>query len=144
MKTTVPSGINPPRSWHVLDAKDLILGRVASEAARLLMGKHKPTFTPFIDMGDHVLVINAGKVKLTGTKERDKLYQHHTGYPGGIKSVSAQNLRVKHPTRLVENAISGMLPKTKLGKQMLKKLRVYADDQHHHQAQQPVAREIQR
>lgn len=144
MKTTVPSGINPPRDWHVLDANNLVLGRLASQVARLLMGKHKPTFTPYLDMGDHVVILNAGKVRLTGSKETAKVYQHHSGYPGGLKEVNAQNLRARHPARLVEKAVAGMLPKTKLGKKMLKKLRVYANDQHPHQAQKPVAMELPR
>lgn len=142
MKTTIPSGVNPPRDWHVLDAKDVVLGRVATQAARLLMGKHKPTFTPFLDMGDHVVVVNAGKVRLTGSKETAKLYQHHSGYPGGLKEVNAKNLRARHPSRLVQKAIAGMLPKTKLGKKMLKKLRVYATGEHPHQAQAPAAMEV--
>ena len=116
-----------------------MLGRLASKAARLLMGKHKAIYTPFLDTGDHVVVINAAKVRLTGRKELQKIYRRHSGYPGGLREVSAGNVRQKHPVRLVEEAVSGMLPKTKLGKQMYRKLKVYAGDKHPHQAQKPVA-----
>jgi large subunit ribosomal protein L13 len=139
MKTLVPSAKEIVRSWHVIDADGAILGRLASKAARILMGKNKPTFTPFLDTGDHVIVINAEKVRLTGQKERDKLYRHHSGYPGGLKEVSATKMRATRPVKMVELAISGMLPKSKLGKQMYRKLNVYAGPKHPHQAQQPVA-----
>ena len=139
MRTLVPSAKEIARSWHVIDADGAVLGRLASNAARILMGKNKPTFTPYIDTGDHVIVINAEKVRLTGHKERDKLYRHHTGYPGGLKEVSATKLRATRPIRMVELAISGMLPKSKLGKQMYRKLKVYAGPKHPHQAQQPLA-----
>jgi len=127
------------RQWHVVDAADQVLGRVASAAALILMGKHKPTYTTFLDTGDHVIIINAAKVKLTGRKEDQKLYRRHSGYPGGLTEVGAAKMRSTHPTRMIEHAISGMLPKTKLGKQMYRKLKVYAGDKHPHQAQQPVA-----
>jgi large subunit ribosomal protein L13 len=116
-----------------------VLGKLASKAAMILMGKTKPTFTPFLDAGDHVIVINAAKVKVTGRKEEDKVYRHFTGYPGGLVEKSLKRVRSERPVRLIEDAISGMLPKTKLGKQMYRKLKVYAGDQHPHAAQQPVA-----
>jgi large subunit ribosomal protein L13 len=139
MKTHIPSPGEIVRQWHVVDAADQVLGRIASEAAMILMGKHKPTYTTFLDTGDHVIVINAAKVKLTGRKEEQKLYRRHSGYPGGLTEVSAVKMRATRPQRMIEHAISGMLPKTKLGKQMYRKLKVYAGDKHPHQAQQPVA-----
>ena len=144
MKTEIPSGQNTNRAWHVLDAENAVLGRLASQAAKLLMGKHKPKFTPFLDMGDHVVVVNAAKVRLTGRKEEQKVYQRHSGHPGGLVEVGARKMRALHPTRVVEQAIAGMLPKTKLGKQMYRKLRVYAGPKHPHQGQQPVAMTIER
>lgn len=139
MKTEFPSKNEVVRAWHVIDAENAVLGRVASEAARVLMGKHKPTYAPFLDTGDHVVVINAAKVRLTGRKEDQKLYRRHTGYPGGLIEIQARKVRETHPTRILEHAIAGMLPKTKLGKQMVRKLKVYAGDKHPHQAQKPVA-----
>lgn len=127
------------RQWHVVDAADQVLGRVASAAALILMGKHKPTYTTFLDTGDHVIVINAEKIKLTGRKDEQKVYRRHSGYPGGLTEVGAVKLRATRPTKMIEHAIAGMLPKTKLGKQMYRKLKVYAGDKHPHQAQQPVA-----
>lgn len=127
------------RQWHVLDAEGVVLGKLASKAAMLLMGKHKPSYTPFLDTGDHVVVINAAKVHVTGRKEEDKLYRHFTGYPGGLVEKQLRQVRQERPTRLIEDAISGMLPKTKLGKQMYRKLKVYAGSTHPHSAQQPVA-----
>src|ERR1035438_2399914 len=138
MNTQFPSKGEIVRQWHVLDAQDLVLGRIASQAALLLMGKHKPTYTPFLDTGDHVIVINAAKVRLTGRKDEQKLYRHHTGYPGGLIEIGGTKVRATRPTRMIEDAISGMLPKNKLGKQMYRKLKVYAGDKHPHQAQQPV------
>ena len=132
------------RSWHVIDANDAVLGRVASRAAMLLMGKHKPMYTPSLDTGDHVVIINAAKVKLTGNKENQKLYRRHSGYPGGLVETSAARMRETRPQRMVELAISGMLPKTKLGKQMYRKLKVYAGDHHPHQAQKPAAYTIEK
>lgn len=139
MKTTIPSKNSVARSWHVVDAEGMVLGRVASEAAKILMGKTKPIYTPFIDTGDHVIVLNAAKVRLTGRKEEQKMYRYHTGYPGGLVERTAKEQRATRPVKLVEQAIAGMLPKTKLGKHMVKKLKVYAGDKHPHQAQQPVA-----
>jgi large subunit ribosomal protein L13 len=137
--TSFPSESQIERAWHVIDASDAVLGRVASRAAMLLMGKHKPMYTPSLDTGDHVVIINAAKVKLTGNKESQKLYRHHSGYPGGLVETKARRMRETRPQKMVELAISGMLPKTKLGKQMYRKLKVYAGDQHPHQAQKPAA-----
>ena len=138
MNTEFPSKDKIQRTWYVLDAGNVVLGRLASKAARLLMGKHKPIYTPFLDTGDHVVVINAAKVRLTGQKEEQKIYRRHTGYPGGLVEISARRMRATRPVRMLEDAISGMLPKTKLGKRMYRKLRVYAGDHHPHQAQKPV------
>ena len=138
MRTFTPSADKIEREWHVIDAGDMVLGRVATVAARLLQGKHKAVYTPFLDTGDHVVVINAAKVRLTGNKEQQKLYRRHSGYPGGLTEVSARDMRSKSPVRLVEFAVAGMLPKTKLGKHMVKKLKVYAGEKHRQQAQQPV------
>lgn len=142
MKTLIPSEREIVRQWHVVDAADQVLGRVASKAAMVLMGKHKPTYTTFLDTGDHVIVINAAKIRLTGRKEDQKVYRRHSGYPGGLTVIGAAKLRATRPTKMVEQAIAGMLPKTKLGKQMYRKLKVYAGDQHPHQAQKPVALSI--
>ena len=139
MKTSIPSLADLTREWHVIDAEEAVLGRVASKAAKILMGKHKPTYTPFLDTGDHVIVVNAAKVKLTGNKEEQKLYRRHSGYPGGLTETSARKVRAARPTRMVEEAVQGMLPKSKMGKQMYRKLQVYAGPTHPHQAQKPVA-----
>ena len=139
MKTVFPSKNEIARQWHVIDADGAVLGRVASKAAMLLMGKTKPTYTPFLDTGDHVIVINAKKVRLTGRKDEQKVYYRHTGYPGGLIETEARKQRETKPAKMIEDAIAGMLPKTKLGKQMYRKLKVYAGDRHPHQAQQPVA-----
>jgi large subunit ribosomal protein L13 len=138
MKTHIPSEGEIVRQWHVVDASDQVLGRVASKAAMILMGKHKPTYTKFLDTGDHVIVINAAKIRVTGSKESQKVYRRHSGYPGGLSEVSFQKVRETRPTRIVEQAVAGMLPKTKLGKQMYRKLKVYAGDKHPHQAQKPA------
>jgi large subunit ribosomal protein L13 len=138
MKTAIPSLVGIEREWHLIDAQDAVLGRIASKAALILMGKHKPRYTPFLDMGDHVVVVNAALVKLTGNKEKQKLYRRHSGYPGGLTETSARKVRETRPVRLVEEAIQGMLPKSKLGKQMYRKLQVYAGPKHPHQAQKPV------
>ena len=137
MPTYIPKVDENGREWFVIDAKDQVLGKLATRAATILTGKHKPTFTPFLDTGDHVIVINAAKVHLSGRKETDKLYRHHTLYLGGLKSTAAGDVRKKHPTRLIEEAVRGMLPKTKLGRAMFHKLKVYAGDVHPHQAQKP-------
>ena len=138
MSTQFPSQNEIPRTWYVIDAQDAVLGRIASKAAMVLMGKNKPIYTPFLDTGDHVVVINAEKVRLTGAKEEAKIYRRHSGYPGGLKEVQAKRLRQTRPERMIELAIQGMLPKTKLGKQMYRKLNVYAGPKHPHQAQKPV------
>ena len=139
MRTEFPSQHDITRAWHVIDANEAVLGRVASRAAMLLMGKHKTIYAPSIDTGDHVVIVNASKVKLTGGKEDQKLYRRHTGYPGGLIEIGARKMRQTRPERMLELAISGMLPKTKLGKQMYRKLNVYAGETHPHQAQKPVA-----
>lgn len=137
MKSFIPGSKDIQKRWHVIDAKGQILGRLATRAARLLTGKAKPIYTPFLDTGDHVIIINAEKVKLTGKKLKDKLYRHHTGYPGGLREITAGVLLAKNPERLVREAVIGMLPKTKLGRAMRKKLKVYQGPEHPHQAQQP-------
>src|SRR5438552_542102 len=137
MSTEFPSKPEIKRDWHVLDADDVVLGKLASKVAMLLMGKHKPTYTPFLDTGDHVIVINAAKVRLTGKKDDQKVYRRFTGYPGGLVEVGARKMRATRPTRMVEDAIFGMLPKTKLGKLM-----VYAGDKHPHSAQKPQGKQV--
>jgi large subunit ribosomal protein L13 len=146
MSTFVPSGKNleQSRKWHIIDADGQTVGRLATEAARLLMGKNKPTYTPYIDVGDHVIVINAEKVVFTGNKWQDKVYRHHTGWPGGLKEITARKQLQQHPERILELAIRGMLPKNKLGRKMGKKLKVYVGTAHPHQAQQPEAFEVRR
>ncbi|HLG99285.1 MAG TPA: 50S ribosomal protein L13 [Bryobacteraceae bacterium] len=138
MKTAIPSPEAIERHWHLIDAEDVVLGRIASKAAMLLQGKHKPTYTPFLDTGDHVVVVNAAKVRLTGRKEEQKIYRRHSGYPGGLTETGARVVRETRPQRMVEEAIQGMLPKTKLGKQMYRKLKVYAGPKHPHDAQKPT------
>ncbi|MFN3232151.1 MAG: 50S ribosomal protein L13 [Alphaproteobacteria bacterium] len=139
MKTYSAKPSEVERQWHLIDAEGLVLGRLASEVARLLRGKHKPMFTPHIDCGDHVVIINADKVALTGNKRADKTYYWHTGYPGGIKSRTAgQILDGSHPERVVEKAVERMIPRGALGRQQFKKLRVYAGAEHPHEAQSPV------
>ena len=137
MSTPFPSEKDIERRWFVVDAEGKVLGRIATEVARILRGKHKPIFTPFLDCGDHVIVVNAEKIVLTGEKWNDKWYRRHTGYPGGLKEIRARRLLREHPTRLLELAVRGMLPKTSLGRQMGTKLRVYAGPEHPHEAQQP-------
>jgi large subunit ribosomal protein L13 len=126
--------------WHLIDAGGRVLGRVATRASRLLQGKHKPSYTPFIDTGDHVIVVNAATVKLTGRKEDQKIYRQHSGYEGGLREERAKDVRQKNPVRMVEEAVRGMLPKTKLGEAMWRKLKVYADAEHPHKAQKPRPR----
>ena len=142
MKTAIPSLPGVERDWHVIDAEGAVLGRIASKAALILMGKHKPRYTPFLDTGDHVIVVNAAKVRLTGDKENQKLYRRHSGYPGGLTETLARTVRQTRPTRMVEEAVQGMLPKNKLGKQMYRKLQVYAGPKHPHQAQKPVEMQV--
>jgi len=138
MKSFIPRERDIQKHWHVIDADGQILGRLASRAARLLTGKEKPIYTPFLDTGDHVIIINAEKVKLTGKKLTEKMYRHHTGFPGGLKETTAGMLLSKEPGKLIREAVVGMLPKTKLGRAMRKKLKVYAGPQHPHKAQQPT------
>src|SRR6185369_4508887 len=132
MATYFPSPGQIESRWHLLDADGQVLGRLASRAAMLLMGKHKPDYTPFLATGDHVVVINAAKVRLTGNKEQDKIYRRYSGYPGGLREITAAKLRASRPERMVEEAIAGMLPKNKLGKQIVRHLRVYRGAQHPH------------
>jgi large subunit ribosomal protein L13 len=138
MKSFIPRDRDIEKHWHVIDAEGQILGRLATRAARLLTGKDKPIYTPFLDTGDHVIIINAEKVKLTGKKLTDKMYRHHTGYPGGLRETAAGVLLSKDPGKLIREAVIGMLPKTKLGRAMRKKLKVYQGPQHPHKAQQPT------
>ena len=126
------------RKWYVIDANDMPLGRVASKAAHVLRGKHKVTFTPHVDCGDYVIIINASKVKLTGNKLNDKMYYNHSGYTGGLRVRSAKVMRENYPEEMIERAVKGMLPKGRLGRQMYKKLFVYAGEDHKHSAQKPV------
>ena len=128
--------------WHLIDADGQVLGRIATRAARILQGKHKASYTPFIDTGDHVVVVNAAKVKLTGRKEDQKIYRQHSGYEGGLREERARIVRQRKPERLVEEAVRGMLPKTKIGEAMYRKLKVYAGPDHPHTAQKPVKLEV--
>lgn len=137
MSTPFPSKKTLEREWHVIDAEGQVLGRVATRIATILMGKHKPGYTPFLDCGDHIVVVNADKVVLTGNKMNDKKYYRYSGYPGGIKEARARRVMRENPTRILESAVRGMVPKTKLGRQMFSKLRVYAGPEHPHEAQQP-------
>ena len=139
MKTYSVKPAEVKKQWVVVDAAGQTLGRLASEVARVLRGKHKPSFTPHIDCGDYVVVVNAAKIKMTGNKLRDKLYSHHTGYIGGIKTIAAQDLLAKNPERIIERAVRGMLPKSKLGRNIGGHLKVYADANHPHAPQNPVA-----
>ena len=138
MKSFIPRERDIQKRWHIIDAEGQILGRLATRAARILTGKDKPIYTPFLDTGDHVIIINAEKVKLTGKKLTEKMYRHHTGFPGGLKETTAGMLLSKEPGKLIREAVVGMLPKTKLGRAMRKKLKVYAGPQHPHKAQQPT------
>src|SRR5688500_15689468 len=142
MRTYVATPKTIDSQWHVIDANGQVLGRVATLAARLLQGKHKAVYTPFIDTGDHVVIINAGTVKLTGRKEEQKMYRRHSGYEGGLREERAVDVRKRQPVRLVEEAVRGMLPKTKMGDAMYRKLKVYAGADHPHAAQQPQKIEV--
>ena len=142
MRTFIASAKSADSRWHVIDANGEVLGRVATLAARLLQGKHKAVYTPFIDTGDHVVVVNAAQVKLTGRKEDQKIYRRHSGYEGGLREERATVVRKRQPVRLVEEAVRGMLPKTKLGDAMYRKLKVYAGADHPHAAQQPKKIEV--
>ena len=137
MKTFVPKLKDITQDWHVVDAEGRVLGRLASRVASILMGKEKPIYTDFLDCGDFVIVVNAEKVRLTGKKLSDKLYYRHSGYPGGLKQMTAAEVLQKHPERVIRSAVKGMLPRNKLGRKMLSKLKIYAGGDHPHQAQQP-------
>jgi large subunit ribosomal protein L13 len=139
MKTYVPKRDEIHRDWWLIDAEGLTLGRLATRVASRLRGKHKASFTPYLDTGDHVVVVNAEKVVLTGNKLGDKLYRRHSGYPGGLKEISAEDLLSKYPDRLIEFAVKGMLPKGPLGRRMARKMKIYAGPKHPHEAQQPKA-----
>lgn len=144
MSTYFPSGkgLAENRKWFVVDANGKTVGRLATEVARMLSGKNNPAWTPFMDMGDHVVVINARHAIFTGSKNDQKMYRHHTHYPGGLREISVKNMFLKNPEKVIELAVKGMLPKTKLGKAMAKKLKVYADGEHRHTAQNPEIIEI--
>lgn len=137
MKTYYAKPNEVAREWLLIDAQDQVLGRVASKAAHILCGKHKPTYTPHVDTGDFVVIINAGKIRVTGKKLTDKEYYRHSGYPGGLKCETFEEAMEKHPERVIEHAVKGMLPKNTLGRAMAKKLKVYAGAEHPHMAQQP-------
>ena len=138
MSTYFPKAGEIVRKWYVVDASGQTLGRLASKVARILMGKENPRYTPFLDTGDHVIIINAEKVKTTGMKSEQKVYQHYTGYPGGLRTEEFKKLSERKPEKIIESAVERMLPKSKLGKQMITKLNVYRGDKHPHQAQKPV------
>ncbi|GAB4063431.1 50S ribosomal protein L13 [Angustibacter speluncae] len=142
MRTYTPKPGDVDRRWHVIDAEDVVLGRLASQTAALLRGKHKPIFAPHVDTGDFVIIVNAGKVALTGSKREQKIAYRHSGYPGGLKATGYTQLLEENPTRAVEKAVRGMLPKNSLGRQMLRKLKVYAGPEHPHAAQQPESFQI--
>ena len=137
MRTFVATARSVDSRWHVIDAEEQVLGRIATAAARLLQGKHKASYTPFIDTGDHVVVVNASRVKLTGRKDEQKIYRRHSGYEGGLREERAKIVRQGNPVRLVEEAVRGMLPKTRMGDAMYRKLKVYAGPDHPHAAQKP-------
>jgi large subunit ribosomal protein L13 len=139
MKSFIPDTKRIQKKWHLVDADGQVLGRLATNVDRLLTGKDKPHYTPFLDTGDHVIVVNAERIRLTGNKLTHKFYRRHTGFPGGLREISAGDLLARNPEKLVREAVIGMLPKSKLGKAMRKKLRIYRGAQHPHQAQQPTA-----
>ncbi len=142
MKSYMAKPHEVDRKWYIIDAEGKVLGRLATEIATLLRGKHKPTYTPHVDTGDYVIVINADKVVLTGKKLDKKYYKYHTGYPGGIKEIPYERLMEKNPEKAIELAVKGMLPKNSLGRQMIKKLKVYRGSEHRHEAQQPEVYEF--
>lgn len=137
MKTYAVKASEIEREWFVVDAEGKTLGRLASEIAKILKGKHKPIYSPHLDVGDYIIVINAEKVRVTGRKLDQKFYHRHSGYPGGLKSISLRDQLARHPTRVLKSAVRGMLPKNRLGRRMIKKLKIYAGKEHPHQAQQP-------
>ncbi|HLT18312.1 MAG TPA: 50S ribosomal protein L13 [Thermomicrobiales bacterium] len=138
VKTYVPKESEIERKWYIVDAEDAVLGRLATEVASILRGKHKPQFTPHLDAGDYVIVVNAEKVRVTGAKENQKMYYRHSRYPGGLRSMTFNQMIEKHPERVIEAAVRGMLPKNALGRRMLRKLRVFTGPDHPHAAQQPI------
>ena len=142
MTTVSAKAAEVRRNWYLVDATDKTLGRLASEIARRLRGKHKPEFTPHVDTGDYIVVVNAQKIRVTGNKLRDKMYHHHTGYIGNLKSINLEKLLAKAPERVIHKAVKGMLPRNPLGRAMIKKLRVFAGPEHSHQAQQPQPLDI--
>ena len=142
MKTFSAKPETAKRDWYVIDATDKVLGRLSTEIARRLRGKHKPEYTPHVDTGDYIIVVNAEKVRVTGNKETDKMYHHHTGYIGNLKSISLEKLLDEAPERAIEHAVKGMLPRGPLGRKMLGKLRVFAGPEHSHAAQQPIPLEV--
>ncbi len=142
MKTFSAKPQTVKRDWYVIDATDKILGRLATEVARRLRGKHKAEFTPHVDTGDYIVIVNADKIRVTGNKEKAKTYYKHSGYPGGLKETTLEKMRIKAPERIIETAVKGMLPKNPLGRAMFRKLKVYAGPEHGHQAQQPQSLDI--
>lgn len=142
MKTYLAKPQEVERKWYVVDAEGQVLGHLATKVASVLRGKHKATYTPNVDTGDYVIIINADKVRLTGNKENTKEYQHFTGYPGGLRKTSFKEMQAKHPERVIEKAVKGMLPKNALGRQMYRKLRVYSGPEHNHDAQMPEELEL--
>lgn len=137
MKTFTPKPRDIERKWYLVDAKNQVLGRLASQVARILRGKHKPIFAPHIDVGDNVIIINAGKIRVTGKKAQQKRYKRYSGYPGGLNEIIYKDMFANHPERVLEHAIKGMLPKNRLGRKMFKKLKIYTGEEHHHKAQKP-------
>ena len=142
MKSYIAKPADIERKWYVVDADGKTLGRLATEVAAVLRGKHKPTFTPHMDCGDYVIVVNAEKVEVTGKKRKEKIYKRHTGYPGGLRETTFEKLQAKKPEEIIRHAIKGMMPNGKLGRQMYKKLKVYAGPEHNHQAQKPEVLEV--
>ena len=141
-RTYTPREADIERRWYLVDAEGRTLGRLATRIAHVLRGKHKPTYTPHLDMGDHIVVINAGKIRVTGNKAEQKVYYRHTGYPGGIRKTSFGQMMEKHPERILRTAVKGMLPNTPLGRRMFRKLRIYAAGEHGHEAQNPEALDL--
>ncbi len=142
MKTFSAKPQSVKRDWFVIDAENAVLGRLATEVARRLRGKHKPEYTPHVDTGDYIVIINAEKIRVTGRKTDDKMYHHHSGYPGGLKSINFRKLQAKAPEQIIQTAVKGMLPRGPLGRDMFRKLKVYAGSEHQHTAQQPITLSI--
>ncbi len=144
MKTYFANKENTENKWYVVDASGKVLGRLASQIAKYLRGKHKPEYTPHSDAGDYIVVVNADKIKVTGNKRQDKVYYTHSGFPGGLKETTFEKLQAKDPTRIIEHAVKGMMPKNPLGREMLRKLKVYVGGEHPHEAQQPTAIDLEK